>query len=73
MLPCNSPVPVSKNDGGAVYEARIEDGKLFYENRWSASHTQTVLEPLREGGGSARYQSCVIFLPQVSQGATYIH
>lgn len=29
-----SPVPISKNDGGAVYEARIEDGKLFYENRW---------------------------------------
>ncbi|CAI7993023.1 Sin3 histone deacetylase corepressor complex component SDS3 [Geodia barretti] len=28
-----SPVPVAKNDGGAVYEARIEDGKLYYENR----------------------------------------
>ena len=26
-------VPVAKNDGGAVYEARIEDGKLYYENR----------------------------------------
>ena len=28
-----SSVPVAKNDGGAVYEARIEDGKLYYENR----------------------------------------
>ena len=27
-------VPVSNNDSGIIYEARIEDGKLQYENRW---------------------------------------
>ena len=30
---CVLPVPVAKNDGGPVYEAKIEDGKLYYENR----------------------------------------
>ena len=29
----SSPVPVSSNDGGAIYEARIEEGKLYYESR----------------------------------------
>ena len=33
-VPSGPPVPVSNNDGGTIYEARIEDGKLFYENRW---------------------------------------
>ena len=27
-------VPVSNNEGGIIYEARIEDGRVFYENRW---------------------------------------
>lgn len=47
--------------GGVIYEAKIDDGKLFYENRWfhkgqhifieSKEHGQERFAWEREGGG----------------------
>ncbi len=34
MTDCLSTVPVAGGEGGVVYEARIEDGRLFYEGKW---------------------------------------
>lgn len=45
----SSPVPVANNDGGAIYEARIDEGKLFYENRWFHKGQHIFIESKEHG------------------------
>lgn len=35
--------------GGLIYEARIEDGKLFYENRWFHKGQHIFIESKEHG------------------------
>ena len=46
---CVYAVPVCSSDGGIVYEARIEDGKLFYENRWFHKGQHVFVESREHG------------------------
>lgn len=45
----SSPVPVSNNEGGIIYEARIEDGRVFYENRWFHKGQHVFIESKEHG------------------------
>ena len=43
-------VPVATSGGGGlIYEAKIEDGKLFYENRWFHKGQHIFLESKEHG------------------------
>lgn len=43
-------VPVAMSGGGGViYEAKIEDGKLFYENRWFHKGQHIFIESKEHG------------------------
>lgn len=44
------PVPVATSGGGGmIYEAKIEDGKLFYENRWFHKGQHIFIESKEHG------------------------
>ena len=48
-------VPVATGgSGGLIYEAKIEDGKLFYENRWFHKGQHIFIESKEHG--QERYQ-----------------
>ena len=43
-------VPVATSGGGGlIYEAKIEDGKLFYENRWFHKGQHIFIESKEHG------------------------
>ncbi|KAL5477171.1 hypothetical protein EMCRGX_G023924 [Ephydatia muelleri] len=45
----SSPVPVANGDGSPIYETRIEDGKLLYENRWFHKGQHIFIESKEHG------------------------
>ena len=47
---CLMAVPVATSgSGGLIYEAKIEDGKLFYENRWFHKGQHIFIESKEHG------------------------
>lgn len=53
-------VPVATSGaGGLIYEAKIEDGKLFYENRWFHKGQHIFLES-KEHGQERYGEDCLL-------------
>ena len=42
-------VAVANSDGGSVCDVRVEDGKLFYENKWFHKGQQVFVESKEHG------------------------
>lgn len=50
-------VPVAGGEGGVVYEARIEDSRLYYEGKWF--HKGQHIFIVSKEHGQERYLYCV--------------
>lgn len=47
--PAKNPPPAVASDGGTLFNVRVEDGKLFYENKWFHKGQQVFVESKEHG------------------------